>query len=64
MITARIAQITHSLRRMTPAQADRALCDMTRDDLLAVGEDLGLRLPYVGGDKPAQIVGALFPRAH
>jgi len=63
MITARIAQITSNLRRMTPAQADRALCDMTRDDLLAIGQDLGLRLPYVGDDKPALIVGALFPRA-
>jgi hypothetical protein len=63
IITARIVRLTASLRRMSAVEADRALCQMTTDDLLAIGADLGLRLPRPGGDKPAAIVAALGKRA-
>jgi len=51
-----------SLRTMTVAQADAALCRMHSEDWHAIAFVLGLRLPAVGGDKPAILVGAIFPK--
>jgi hypothetical protein len=47
------------LRTLSVADADHALCAMHRDDLFALGDALGLRLPTFGGDKPALIGAAL-----
>ncbi len=51
-----------NLRRMTVAQADTALCRMHSEDWHALAGPLGLRLPTIGGDKPAILVGALFAK--
>ncbi len=47
------------LRAMSPADADRVMCDMHTDSLLAIGAALGMNLPR-RCDHPAAICGALF----
>jgi len=51
--------IIQGLRAMSVEKADQTLCGMHSDDLIALGDVLGLRLPTIGGDKPACIIGAL-----
>jgi len=59
MTPALISLTIQNLRALPIQDQDRALCRMHKDHLLDIGERLGLRLPYFGGDKPAAIVGAL-----
>ena len=44
-------------------QADPALCEIHAEKLHGIAAALSIRLPVLGGDKPARICGALFPRA-
>ncbi len=47
------------LRKLDVHEADRRLCAMPSWQLCALGDRLGLRLPAIGGDKPAVIGVAL-----
>jgi len=48
-----------SLRQMTVAQADRALCEMHSECWHAIALELGITLPTFGSDKPNIIIGQL-----
>ncbi len=43
----------------TPGAAERYLSGLHNDTLLDIGAQLGLRLPTMGGNKPALIVARL-----
>lgn len=52
------------LRKMTVAEADARLCRMRSECWTAIAAELGVRLPTIGGDKPAIIIGQLKLKAH